>query len=62
MKVATPPTAAVPSLREQHARKCFLLGITEGWKVDRLWVEHVARTEAARAAEGYTTSNRHGAT
>jgi hypothetical protein len=60
MKITPPPAAAVPSLKEQHARKCFLLGITEEWKVDRLWEEYKARVAAARAAEAYQPGNRHG--
>jgi len=30
-----------PTLRELHDRRCFLLGITEATKVERLWKEEV---------------------
>jgi hypothetical protein len=46
MKIAPPP-ARQPSLKELHARKCFLLGITSPGKVERLWREEVERRKAA---------------
>lgn len=46
MEVKPPPTRW-PSLKELHARKCFLLGITDPDKVARLWRGEQARRKPA---------------
>ncbi|MDY3554759.1 hypothetical protein R5W24_003888 [Gemmata sp. JC717] len=47
MEVEAPP-ARFPNLRELHRRRCFLLGITDPAKEERLWAEEVRRREAAQ--------------
>lgn len=47
VKNPTPP-ARPPSLKQMHARRCFLLGITSPEKVAKLWTEESARIAAAR--------------
>jgi len=37
------PHARPPSLKEQHARKCFLLGITDRERIAALWKWELAR-------------------
>jgi hypothetical protein len=50
MRIAQPP-AAFPNLKQLHARKCFLLGVTEPWKVEALWREEVERRKAKGAED-----------
>jgi hypothetical protein len=59
MKVEAPPAKSV-SLKDLFRRKCFLLGITEPWKVAKLWAEEVERRKRAQDAEVYRPSGRHG--
>ena len=60
MKVTPPPAARIPTPREIHNRRCFLLGITLPEKVEQLWKQELAKIAAAREAEGYRPGNRHG--
>jgi hypothetical protein len=58
MKI-TLPQARNPTAKEFHARRCFMLGITEPDKVARLWLEEKKFLEEARAAvEGPRLSRR----
>jgi hypothetical protein len=53
MKPTVPPVQ-VPSLRQLHKRKCFLLGITCPVKEERLWraeVERQKKLKDERAGE-----------
>ena len=47
MEIKPPPVEA-PTAREFHARRCFLVGITDPAKVAKLWAEERARIDAAR--------------
>lgn len=51
MKITTPPARATTA-KDLHARKCFLLGITEPAKVERLWKAEEKRRAELRRAEG----------
>ena len=59
MKI-TPPAAHNPSAKEFHARRCFLLGITDPEKVARLWEEERAKIRAAQVGTIHRTNNGHG--
>jgi hypothetical protein len=47
MMVVRAPPPSPPTLRQLHKRKCFLLGITDPAKEERLWQAEVARRKCA---------------
>lgn len=58
MKIVPPAPGRAPTLKELHARRCVMLGITEEWRVEKLWAEEVARRKAVE--DEHRPGKRHG--
>jgi hypothetical protein len=48
MKIVPPVGPHHPTAREFHRRRCYLLGITEEWKEEKLWAAEVERVKSAK--------------
>lgn len=60
MKIPAPVAPKSMSIKDVHARKCFLLGITSSEKVAQLWTQEKARLEAVQGSVLWRPRGRHG--